>query len=74
MAFTAVGKIRAGHGLDTYLTTWMVEDNWIGYLVFVVATTLVLTMALSIGWLQRYKERNELMRLNTQAQSKQSKA
>lgn len=42
---------------------WMVEDNWIGFLVFVVATILVLLTAGCIGWFQRSRERRELRRL-----------
>ena len=47
MIFIAVNEIRAGRGLDTYRTLWMVEDNWIGFLVFVVSAVVALAVGFS---------------------------
>ena len=33
MLYTAVQMVRSGRGLDTYRTFWLVEFNWIGFLV-----------------------------------------
>ena len=59
MILIAIEKVRAGHGLDIYRTHWLVEDNWIGFLVFVAATAV----ALVIGLFARYKERREMRQL-----------
>ena len=61
MIFIAVNEIRAGRGLDTYRTLWMVEDNWIGFLVFVVAAVV----ALAVGFFFRLKECRELRELES---------
>lgn len=37
MLAIALEKIRSGEGLDTYLTTWLVEFNYIGMLILFVA-------------------------------------
>ena len=64
MVLIAIDKVSAGHGLDTYRTKWMVEDNWIGFLVFVVVTTIVVVAAAIIGWFQRRSERCEVQQLH----------
>ena len=63
MVFIAIDKIRTGHGLDTFRSHWLVEDNWIGFLVFVVATTVVTVLAPVMVWLLRRKERREIQQL-----------
>jgi tryptophan-rich sensory protein len=59
MIFIAIEQVRAGHGLDTYRTHWLVNDNWIGFLVFVAATVA----ALIIGGFLRFKEKHEIQRM-----------
>lgn len=63
MVLIAIDKVTAGHGLDTYRTKWMVEDNWIGFLVCVIAITVVVLAAAIIGWFQRRSEQREVQRL-----------
>lgn len=63
MLLTAIEKINAGHGLDTYRTKWLVEDNWIGFLTFFAVTTVVVAVAALIGWFQRRKEQREVEQL-----------
>lgn len=63
MVLIAIDKVSTGHGLDTYRTQWLVEDNWIGFLVFVVVTTVVVVVAAAIGWFQRRKEQREVQQL-----------
>lgn len=63
MLLTAIEKINAGHGLDTYRTKWLVEDNWIGFLTFFAVTTVVVAVAAFIGWFQRRKEQREVEQL-----------
>lgn len=59
MILTAIEKVRAGKGLDTYRTHWLVEFNWIGFLVFMVAVIV----ALAVGAFLRLKERREIQQL-----------
>jgi len=59
MVLIAIEKIGAGHGLDTYRTHWLVEFNWIGFLVFMVAAIV----ALAVGLFFRLKERREIQEL-----------
>jgi multisubunit Na+/H+ antiporter MnhB subunit len=65
MILIAIDKVSGGHGLDTYRTKWMVEDNWIGFLVFVVVTIVVVLAAAIIGWFQRRREQREIQQLET---------
>lgn len=59
MILIAIEKVGAGRGLETYRTHWLVEFNWIGFLVFVAAAVV----ALGIGLLMRLKERREIHQL-----------
>ncbi|QTN29242.1 hypothetical protein HZ993_05270 [Rhodoferax sp. AJA081-3] len=63
MVLIAIDKLNTGHGLDTYRTKWMVQDNWIGFIVFVVVTTVVVLAAAIIGWFQRRNEQREVQQL-----------
>lgn len=56
MIFIAIDRVKAGRGLETYRTVWMVEDNWIGFLVFVAAAVV----ALAVGLILRVKEDREI--------------
>ena len=64
MVFFAIEKVSTGHGLDTYRTKWMAEDNWIGFLVFVFVTTVVVLAAAAIGWFQRRSEQRQVQQLH----------
>lgn len=59
MVVTGLEKVRMGHGLDGYRTVWLVEVNWIGFLVFLV----VLLAAIAVGAWYRYLEWRELKQL-----------
>lgn len=63
MILIAIEKFSGGNGLDTFRTKWLVEDNWIGFLVFVVVTTVVVLAAAIIGWFQRRSEQREIQQL-----------
>lgn len=60
MVLIAIEKVSAGYGLDTYRTKWLVEDNWISFLVFAVVTAVVVLAAVIIGWFQRQREQREI--------------
>ncbi|MBI2751089.1 MAG: hypothetical protein HYX43_17635 [Burkholderiales bacterium] len=64
MVLIAIDKVSTRHGLDTYRTNWLVEDNWIGFLVFAGVTTVVVVAAAAVGWFQRRKEQREVQQLN----------
>lgn len=61
MVGVAIAKVRGGHGLETYRTIWLVEDNWIGFLVFVA----IAVVAVFVGLLFRLKEWREIQELQT---------
>ena len=41
----AIEKILSGKGLDTYRTVWLVENNYIGFVVFLVSAIFGLAIA-----------------------------
>jgi len=57
MVQRAVVAVRSGHGLDTHHTFWLVEDNWLGFLVFVACVVVALLAGLLLRWVQRRHER-----------------
>jgi hypothetical protein len=59
MVLIAIEKVRTGQGLDTYRTHWLVEFNWVGFLVLLAAVVV----ALAIGLFFRYKEWREIRKL-----------
>lgn len=59
MVVVAIAKVLNGQGLDTFRTHWLVESNWVGFLVFLVAVAV----ALAIGLFFRYKEGREIRKL-----------
>lgn len=51
--------VRSGRGLDVFRNFRMVEDNWIGFLVFVAVAVL----ALAVGVILRIRERRAIRAL-----------
>jgi len=45
MMYVAVTAVRTGRGIETYRTVWLVEDSWIGFLVFVGVTVAAMILA-----------------------------
>lgn len=45
MLTTAIEMVRSGRGLETYRTFWLVEFNWLSFLVLVAGTVLALIIA-----------------------------
>ncbi len=64
MIFIAIDKVSTGHGLDTYRTHWLVEGNWISFLVFLIVATIVGLAAVAITWFQRRKDEREIQKIN----------
>jgi hypothetical protein len=50
MITTAVRKVLAGEGLQTYRTFWLVEFNWVGFLAMLVALAIALVISLFFLW------------------------
>ena len=65
MILIALDRIRTGYGLDTFRSHWLVENNWIGFLLSVIAITLVAFTAVVIGWFQRRNVRREIQQLQS---------
>ena len=53
MLYTAVQMVRSGRRLETYHTFWLVEFNWIGFLVVFG----LIPVALLVGLAFRLRER-----------------
>ncbi len=46
MISTAIDRVSSGRGLETYRTFWLVEFNWLAFLIFLAATAVALLVAL----------------------------
>lgn len=46
MIFIAIDRVSSGRGLETYKTFWLVEFNWIGFLILLAAISVALLVAL----------------------------
>lgn len=55
MISLAISKVASGRGLETFRTVWLVEFNYIGFLVTLVGVVVALLIAASFwlrDWLQ----------------------
>lgn len=59
MVLLAIEKVQAGRGLETYRTHWLVEFNWVGFLVFLA----VAAVAMAVGAFFRLNEWREIRKL-----------
>src|SRR4030095_9090980 len=50
MITTAIRKVLSGEGLDTFRTTWLVEFNWVGFLVLLIAVVIAFVISLFFFW------------------------
>ncbi len=50
MVTVAFRKVLAGEGLETYRTFWLVEFNWIGFLIAICAVLVALVVAIFLAW------------------------
>jgi hypothetical protein len=55
IVYTAIQMGRAGRGLETYRTFWLVEFNWIGVLILLA----LIPLALLVGLFFRLREQRE---------------
>ncbi|MFN3440014.1 MAG: hypothetical protein ACK41V_20115 [Acidovorax sp.] len=61
MILIAIEKVRAGQPLEMYRTHWLVEFNWIGFLILMAAIAVALAVGVFFWW----KERREVHALLT---------
>ena len=59
MIATGLEKVHTGHGLDTFRTTWLVEFNWVGFLILIAALVFALIGACVLRYLE-WREVKEL--------------
>jgi hypothetical protein len=50
----AIEKTRAGEGLETYRTFWLVEFNYIGVLIVFAALIVALVIAVALRWREEW--------------------
>jgi hypothetical protein len=55
----AVAKVRAGRGLETYRTFWLVEDDYIGFLIFVACVLGAVGVGLVLRLIQQRREHRD---------------
>ena len=69
MAMVAWEKFQTGRGWETYRTHWLVEFNWVGFLVLLGAIAVALCIALVLR-LREWHEIRQLQRKYGQRASK----
>lgn len=47
MLNTAISMVLAGRGLETYRTFWLVEFNWLSFLILCACTIIALLIAVA---------------------------
>ncbi len=53
----AIGEVRAGRGLETHRTFWLVEDSWIGFLTFAACALAVIVIGFGCRLIRQQRER-----------------
>ena len=56
MMYLAVTAVSNGPGMETYRTVWLVEESWIGFLVFVGCAVAAMVVA-ALFRLRDYRQR-----------------
>ena len=56
MMYLAVTAVSNGRGMETYRTVWLVEESWIGFLVFVGCAVAAMVVA-ALFRLRDYRQR-----------------
>jgi hypothetical protein len=55
MVLFAVSKVRVGQGHETYRTFWLVEDDYIGFLIFFTGVIAALGVGLALRLIQQLR-------------------
>ena len=53
----AIYEVRAGRGLETHRTSWLVEDSWIGFLTFAACAVAAIVFGLGCRLVYQRRER-----------------
>lgn len=56
MLVIAIKKVLDWRGMDTFLTFWLVQDDWLGFLTFFICTTVALMFGLIWRWIYNRRE------------------
>jgi hypothetical protein len=56
MTVKAWNMVQVGKGTETYRTFWLVEGDWLGFLVFIAALIFALVFGLLLRWWQLRRE------------------
>jgi hypothetical protein len=57
MVLFAISKVHVGQGHETYRTFWLVEDDYIGFLIFFACVLAALGVGLTLRLVQQRRER-----------------
>jgi hypothetical protein len=58
MILIAVTMVQSGRGMETYRSVWLVEDNWIGFLVFVGSAIAALILGAAFRFRDYLEQRS----------------
>lgn len=56
LAVLSVRMVEGGRGLETHRSTWMVEDSWLGFLVFMAVCVVAVLAGFMWRLLQQRRE------------------
>jgi len=65
MVCIAILMVRSGHGIETYRTFWLVEEDWTSFLVFIAITVVAIGVGLVYRWREARKWRELERRYGT---------
>jgi uncharacterized integral membrane protein len=69
MIFLAVTALENGRGMQTYYTVWLVEENWISFLVFFGCAIGALVLGAAFRFRNYLQWRRFEKRLNDQSKN-----
>ncbi len=53
MVLTGIERVHAGHGLSTYRVAWLIEFNWVGFMILLAIMVVSLLIAAYVRILER---------------------
>jgi len=65
MVVRALAMVGSNRGLETYWTHWLVEYNWVGFLVLAGAAMVALMVAAVLAWLSWRREQQQWRELES---------
>ena len=52
IVLTGIERVHPGHGLSTYRIAWLVEFNWVGFLILLAVMVVALSIAVYLRILE----------------------